>query len=109
MADVFREVALDMMAITFALNSFTASRCHVKVFLCHNCCSDFVISFALLSYFSGVEASCAPTYVRDVLFVSRACFRYDLVYLLCAELTNRHGNDFILVKLLWHWLLSILK
>ena len=59
----------------------------------------FTISYALLSYSTCLEASGAPSFVRVVLSVSRACFRYVRVYLLCAELEYRHGNDFIL---LWH-------
>ena len=70
--------ALDMMVITFALNTFTMSLCRVKVLLslilCHNkyCWSDFTISFALLSYSTGLEASYASSYVRVVLLVSPA-------------------------------------
>ena len=84
--------ALDMMVIPFALHTFTMSLCYAKILLrlilCHNkyCWSDFTISFALLSYSTGLEVSCAPSFVRVVLSVSRACFRYVRVYLLCAEL-----------------------
>ena len=107
MADVFKEV-VTCLPWTWWLSflHWTPLQCHFAMlrffygwFSCHNYCSDFTISFTLLSYSTCLEASCAPSFVRVVLSVSRACFRYVRVYLLCAELKYWHGDDSMLW---WH-------